>query len=94
MYQKVNGICIPIYLPEPAESYGAEVISEEKFYNRQGDGTLDDNIIYIVKNNETLIGLGLHKILTKVPVPVSGKVVKLTKAEYDALDPKDATTIY
>ena len=56
----------------------------------------DPNIIYVVVSNDgvTVIGIAISGVLTTIPVPASGQVVTLSQEQYDALNPKIATTLY
>lgn len=58
--------------------------------------TKDPNKIYVVVSNDgsTVIGIAISGVLTTIPVPASGEVITLTQVQYDALNPKVATTLY
>lgn len=56
----------------------------------------DKDAIYVVTSNDgsTIVGIGVSSVLTSIPVPASGIVVKLSQEQYDALSAKDAGTLY
>ena len=88
-YVDENGQKHITYMPQSnADELKTEVITIDQ-WNSMSDSEKDMNTIYIVYSgtglNQALVGLGISKVLTKVPVPANGTVVRLSQSEYDNL---------
>lgn len=95
LYMWINGEYI--YM---AQSSGSNLKSQtitEQDWNNLTDKDMDTIYVVTDSTGNTIIGLGVSTILTRIPVPASGTTVKLTQAQYDALvaaGTVDASTLY
>jgi len=84
-------------MPEDSsEKLKVEEVTLEQWNNMTNK---DPNTIYIVYSgtgaNRALVGLGISTVLTRIPIPANGTVVRLTQSEYDNLGADiDEGTLY
>lgn len=94
LYMYLNGQKLNYVTPTHSGEVPSGKITEDQ-WNQLTDEEKKSKIwVVVASDGVTVIGIGTEGILVRIPVPASGKVVKLTQEQYDALSPKEATTLY
>ena len=87
MYQIIDGVGHYTYMPEPQNTgVNSETLTIDEWTNKHNNNQINNNTIYIVTSNDgsMIIAIGNSGVLTNIPVPANGTVVRLTQEQYDA----------